>query len=269
VARYLKERNPNVRIVGADPKGSVIGPFFRTGTLPVGEPYQVEGIGNDKIPGNLDLGLVDEYVTVSDREAFVMARRLTREEGIFVGGSSGLIVHVAVAVAREADDPEALVVAMLCDWGEHYLTKLYDDEWMRSNGYLVVERRSVGELLGGKTSKAPSLVAVAPATSVRMALSSLTSHDVSQLPVMLDGECVGSLSEGELMARVLEDPATLDRTVEEIMDGPYPVVDDHLPLEQLTRLLARTNTAVLVRGANGIRGIVTRYDLVRSLAGGR
>jgi cystathionine beta-synthase len=216
----------------------------------------------------LDLDLVDDYVVVTDRESFLMARRLTREEGLFVGGSSGLIVHAALDLARKLDDPEALVVAMLCDWGEHYLTKLYDDEWMRSNGYLAVERRSVGELLGAKAPGAPGVVSVGPSTPVRMALSALTTHDVSQLPVILDGECVGSLSEGEIMARVIEDPRTLDLTVEQVMDPPFPVVEAHLPMEQLTHLLTRTNAAVLVRTANGITGILTRYDLVRTLTGG-
>jgi cystathionine beta-synthase len=267
VARYLKERNPAVRIVGVDPKGSVIAPFFHTGVLTEGEPYQVEGLGNDKIPDPLDLDLVDDYVTVTDGDAFVTARRLTREEGLFVGGSSGLIVHAALALAKDLDDPEALVVALLPDWGEHYLSKLYDDEWMRSNGYLAVERRSVAQLLDSKVLRGPALVSVNPNTSIRMALSSITTHDVSQLPVILDGECVGSVAEGELMARVIEDPGLLDRPVEEVMDPPFPVVDGFLPLERIAPLLTRENAAVLVRRGDAIEGIVTRYDLVQTLTG--
>jgi len=269
VARYLKERNPEVRIVGVDPRGSVLAPYFHTGELPVGEPYQVEGLGSDKIPGNLDLGVVDDYVTVTDKDAFRMARRLTREEGLFVGGSSGLIVHAALEVARTEDDPSALIVAMLCDWGEHYLTKLYDDEWMRSNGYLSEERRRVGELLRSKGRNTPALVAVAPGNPVRMALSSLAAHDVSQLPVMLEGTCVGSVAEGELMARVIEDPRVLELPVEEIMDAPFPIVDGGLPLEQITRLMNRGNAAVLVREEDRVAGIVTRFDVVRTLTGSR
>jgi cystathionine beta-synthase len=267
--RFLKEQNPGVQVVGVDPVGSVIGPFFRTGTMPEGAPYKVEGLGNDKIPGTLDLGVVDDYVTVTDAEAFRMARRLTREEGLFVGGSAGLIVHAAVALARDIDDPEAFVVAILCDWGEHYLTKQYDEEWMRENGFLERRSRSVHDLLGAKDRERglPSLLSVTPSTPVRMALSTLTTHEISQLPVLLDGECVGSVSEGDLMAEVIADPALLDRPVEGVMEAPFPVVDSHLSADEATRLLGRRTPAVLVRDGGQLQGIVTRYDVVRTLTG--
>lgn len=267
-SRYLKEQNAEVRVVGVDPKGSVLAPYFHTGEMPEGEPYQVEGLGNDKVPGALDLEAVDDYVTVRDRDAFLMARRLTREEGLFVGGSSGLLVHAAVELARELDDPEACVVTLLCDWGEHYLTKLYDDEWMRSNGYLVASRQTVGELLALKSAGPAELVSIAPSTPVRMALSAITTHDVSQLPVIIDGDCVGSVTEGELMGRVIEEPEVLELPVEEVMDAPFPVVEVHLPTDHLNRLLSRANPAVLVRRDGEIAGILTRYDVVRTLTGG-
>jgi cystathionine beta-synthase len=134
VGRYLKDRNPQVRIVGGDPVGSVLKGFSETGVKGESAPYKVEGIGQDKIPGTLDMKVVDEWRSVDDRSAFEMARRLTREEGLFVGGSSGLIAHVALEVAREVDDPDACVVLLLPDTGERYLSKLYNDEWMRENG---------------------------------------------------------------------------------------------------------------------------------------
>jgi cystathionine beta-synthase len=269
VARYLKERNPAVRVIGVDPVGSVIAHFFKTGEMLEGNPYKVEGLGNDKIPGALDLDLVDDYVTVSDGQSFRMARRLTREEGLFVGGSSGLIVHAAFEEARRLDAPDACLVAILPDWGEHYLTKLYDDDWMRENGFLErPRRRSVADLLSGKESGAPALLTVGTKTPVRQALSTMTTHDVSQLPVVRDGECVGSLSETELMGRVIEDPSLLGRPVDEVMEAPYPVVDGHLDADEATRLLSRRNAACLVRADGDLAGIVTRFDLVRTLTQG-
>ncbi len=133
--RFLKERNPAVQALAPDPEGSIVAPFFHTGALTEGAPYAVEGIGGDKIPGTLDLELVDDMVTVTDAEAFAMALRLTREEGLFVGGSAGLNVHLALQVARDLDDPDAFVVAVLCDTGDRYLSKLYDPTWMRERGF--------------------------------------------------------------------------------------------------------------------------------------
>lgn len=134
--RYLKGRNPEVRVVGGDPRGSIYAHYKRTGELIEGERYKVEGVGNDKIPGTLDIDVVDEFRTVDDGTAFRMARRITREEGMLAGGSTGLIVSVALEVAAEVDDPDACVVALFCDTGERYLSKLYDDAWMEENGFL-------------------------------------------------------------------------------------------------------------------------------------
>jgi cystathionine beta-synthase len=273
-ARYLKEQNPDVQAVGVDPRGSVIASFHREGVMHPGAPYAVEGLGNDKIPGTLDLAAVDHYVTVDDVDAFAMAMRLTREEGIFVGGSAGLNLHAAVELARELDDPDAFVVSILCDWGERYLTKLYDPEWMESNGFTPRERRRAGELLAQKGqgpndqgAKLPGLVSVQPTTPVRMALSALSTHDVSQLPVLRGGLSVGSVQEGELLTQVLEDPSILDAPVESVMGPPFPVIEEGLPVEDLTRLLGRGNPAVLVRRGDAIQGILTRYDVVKTFSG--
>ena len=267
VGRFLKERNPDVQIIGVDPVGSILKTFFDTGEMIEGEPYKVEGLGSDTIPGALDMSVTDRWVTVSDAEAFAMTRRLCREEGLFAGGSSGLLVHAAIEIAKEVNDPDAVIVTLLCDWGEHYLSKLYDDDWMRENGFLRRAHRSIHEMVLQKGADAQELVTVQPTTSVRVALSTITSFHVSQVPVILDGECVGSLTEAELMSTVIEDPELLDRPVESVMDAPFPVVDSHLDADEAARLLTRENPAVLVRADGELKGILTRYDVVRDLTG--
>src|SRR4029079_16918756 len=168
VGRYLKEKNPKVQIIVGDPQGSILAEYWRShGANKVeGTPYKVEGIGQDKIPGTLDMGVIDEFQTVSDKEAFAMARRLTREEGLFVGGSSGLITHVALNVARELNDPDAFVVTILCDTGERYLSKVYNDEWMRENQMLDTGKVTLMQVLGLKHTETPSVVSTTPGAPV-------------------------------------------------------------------------------------------------------
>src|SRR6185436_6953105 len=263
VGRYLKERNPGVRIVGGDPVGSILKAYWETGEKIDPAPYKVEGIGQDKIPGALDMSVVDEWRSVDDRASMTLARRLTREEGLFVGGSSGLVAHVALEVAREVDDPGACVVFMLCDTGERYLSKVYSDDWMRENRLLEPARVSAGDVLLGKAREAPpALISVAPETAVRQALSFITQNNVSQVPVVAEGDCVGHLAESTLMGMVLEDTKVLDQSVQHVMDAPLPVVDAHVDLPSVTRLLSK-NPAVLVRRDGKLHGIVTRYDVMR------
>jgi cystathionine beta-synthase len=263
--RYLKEQRSDVRIIAGDPPGSIFAHYHATGEKGEGAPYKVEGIGNDKLPSTLDFSLIDEFRTIGDRDALQMARRLTREEGLFVGGSAGVIVHLAVQVAHELDDPDALVVCILPDTGERYLSKVYNEEWMRENRMLEPERLTAVEMLSRKADGSSHLIAVERSTKVREALRLMTEHDISQLPVCEAGECVGSVPESLLMSRIIEDPGTLDHAVDGIMEPPFPVIDADLPMSRIGRLLTRQCPAVLVRTNGELGGIITRYDMVRYL----
>jgi cystathionine beta-synthase len=265
--RYLKERNPKVRVVAGDPVGSIYTEYASTHRKIEGHPYKVEGIGGDKIPTSLHFDVIDEWLTVSDRDAMLMARRLAREEGLLVGGSTGVNVVAALEVARRLDDPQGLVVTILCDTGERYLSKVYSDEWLRENQLLDGERHTVQRILAAKENGAPPIVQVAPRATVRQALNLMSTYNVSQLPVIDGTEGVGAVSEQALMARSIEDPQTLDRPVAELMDPPFPVVDPDYPVERLGALLSRETPAALVRREGKIAGIVTRYDLLHQLAG--
>lgn len=264
--RYLKEKNPAVRVIAGDPAGSIFAHYHRTHEKTEGAPYKVEGIGNDKLPSTLDFAVVDEYHTITDRDAFHMGRRLTREEGLFVGGSAGLIVSLAVKVAREYDDPNGLIVCVLPDTGERYLSKMYNEEWMRENRLLEPERLTAADMLARKDGGAPALISVAPHTPVREALRLVTDYDISQLPVCEGDTCVGAVPESALMARIIEDPAALDHAVDSIMEPAFPVIDGDLPMSGVGRLLTRQCPAVLVRDDGALVGIITRYDVVRYLA---
>jgi cystathionine beta-synthase len=265
--RYLKEKNPKVRVVAGDPVGSIYTEYAKSHVKGEGFPYKVEGIGGDKIPTSLHFDVIDEWITVSDAEAFRMARRLTREEGLFVGGSTGVNVVAALELAKRIDDPEALVVTILSDTGERYLSKLYDDAWMRENQMMESERVTAGTLLERHPSELPAIVSVAPSANVRQALNLMSTYGVSQIPVIDGKDCVGSLMEGPLMARALEEAKLLDRPVSEAMHAPFPVVDAGVPIDRLTTLLSKETPAALVRRDGQLVGIISRYDVLRQVAG--
>jgi cystathionine beta-synthase len=265
--RYLKEKNPAIKVVAGDPVGSIYTEYAKTHVKGQGFPYKVEGIGGDKIPTSLHFDVIDEWMYVSDADSFRTARRMTREEGIFLGGSGGLNVYTALEVARRLDDPNALVVTILADTGERYLSKLYDDNWMRDNQMLDAERVTAGQLLERHPSEVPPLVSVAPSANVRQALNLMSTYGVSQIPVIDGKDCVGSLSEGPVMAKALEDGKVLDRPVSDMMQGPFPVVDADVPLDRLSTLLSKETPAALVRRDGHLVGLVNRYDVLRQVAG--
>jgi cystathionine beta-synthase len=265
VGRYLREQNPDVSIIGADPVGSI----FSNDEV---KPYLVEGVGEDFWPETYDPSIVDRYVTVTDKDAFLWTRRLAEREGILAGGSCGLAVYAAYQVAREIDDPAAMVAVILPDGGRSYLSKVFNDAWMRQYGFL--ERDSelmVGDVLHRKHDEGeiPPLLTVATHAKVRDAVALLHEHRVSQLPVVSGHDAqtvVGSVSERGLLRHAMDDAALLGADIIEVMEAPFPAVSAEDGVREAVELLADRREALLVNMDGRAAGILTRADLLESLA---
>jgi cystathionine beta-synthase len=266
-AKFLKEKNPAVRVIGADPVGSILKHYKETGEMGEAHTYKIEGVGEDFIPGAMDFSVIDEVISCSDRDGLNLTRRLAREEAIFVGGSSGMATWVAIEVARRAK-PGDLVVVLLPDTGERYLSKVHNDEWMRDNHLLDPTVTHVSDLIGSRNRTLPALLSVDSGAPLRKALALVEQHNVSQVPVFRGNEVVGTLYDSEILKRVLADGAALDRPVDELMDASLPVVAVDAPVGDVTKLLAARNSAVLVRQNGSVVGILTRFDMLQFIAGG-
>jgi len=265
VGKYLKEKNPGVKIVGVDPKGSLLRDYFYTKKLPPAfSPYKVEGIGQDFVPGALHFEFIDEMIEVTDKESFLMARRMTREEGMFVGGSSGTAIAGTLKLAERLSEKD-VVVALLPDTGERYLSKIYNDDWMRENRFLIPEKITLRYVLQAKRG-VNQLISIDPVTTVRKALDLLSEHNVSQLPVIDNGQPVGSVEESELMSSVLGNPALFDAPVSSLMEAEFPVVHIEESINQAITLLSKKHPAVLVQDEGKIVGIVTRFDVIEYMS---
>lgn len=259
--RYLKEKNPNVRIVGADPYGSIFKTYKESGHLTDSAPYLVEGIGQDTIHENVHFKYIDEIINVTDRDSFNTARRLGREEGIFCGGSTGTLAAAALKVAENANEGD-VIVFIVCDTGERYLSKFLSDEWMKEKRLLGFERLTVGLLNEMKgTEKIPRLIHASSDHKVAEALQLMNAHGLSQIPIIDDGNSVGSLREGRLMAKLLNNRELLHTSVSEVMDAPFPVVNETVEAERATKYL-KHSPAILVEEYGRIVGIITRHDVI-------
>ena len=264
--RFLKEQNSKVQVIGADPVGSILKHYKETGQLSEAHPYKIEGVGEDFIPTATDFNVVDRVIQCNDRDGLNTARRLAREEAIFVGGSAGMAAWVALEVAKTLT-PNDLVVVLLPDTGERYLTKVHNDEWMRDNHLLDPATSTVRDVVTNKGRLVPRLLSVQAAEPLRKALHVVEQHNVSQVPVLKGAEVAGTLYDSEILKAVLEDSSALDRPAEKFMSDPLPVVAAEEPMESVTRLLAARNPAVLVRDGGVVVGILTRFDMLQFIAG--
>ena len=259
--RYLKEQNPHVKVIGADPYGSIFKTYKETGKLIEATPYLVEGIGQQTIPGNVHIKYIDDVINVTDRESFELSRQLGKLEGIFCGGSTGTNLAAALRVAKDLDE-NGLVVFIVCDTGEHYLSKHHSDEWMKEKRLLEPQKITAG-LINETKSDDPSgpLIYVSSNDAVSIALAKMGERGVTQLPVIDEGKSVGSLRENRLLGKILEDRDVMNLPVSKVMDPSFPIVDIDASLGEVKQEL-HGSPAVLVADYGRITGIITRHDIL-------
>jgi cystathionine beta-synthase len=259
--RFLKEKDPSIRIIGADPYGSIFKTFKETGKIVEATPYLVEGIGQEIVPPNVHIKYVDEVINVTDRESFEMSRMLGRLEGIFCGGSTGTNLAAALRVAGNLDE-NAIVVFIVCDTGEHYLSKHHSDEWLKEKRLLEPQKITAGLISGTKKPQAPkTLVSVTPVNTVAEALEKMDDLGLTQMPVLEEGRAVGSLRENRVLAKVVRNRDLLNSPVSEVMEAGFPTVDVDASSSEVARRL-QTSAAVLVEEYGRIIGIITRHDVL-------
>ncbi len=257
-ARYLKEKNPSIQVIGADPAGSIY-----SGDTP--RPYKVEGIGTDVYPENWDASVVDDVLRVDDRTSFQLTRALARDEGIFAGGSSGTALGAALEYARTRG-PDDVIVVLVPDGGRGYLSKVFNDTWLRENGFSEPPvEPTLADVLAFRRQIAPDIpavIGVAPETSIAEAIGNFHRYGISQLPVLEDGQVVGSLTENQLLRRLAAGEALNGQRVGEWQGPPLPTLPDTAPVREAYTLFAGGQTAVAVLNTDGLAGVISKSDLM-------
>src|SRR5216117_206050 len=261
VARFLKEKNPKIQVIGADPAGSIFAEMFKTGVKPQVQPYKTEGIGQDELPGNVDFSVIDDIYAVHDKDAFLLTRQLARIEGIFAGGSAGSALYAALKTAEKLTENDVVVI-VIPDSGTRYLSKIYNDNWMRENQFLEPRIKvSAGQVVHDKRPRAEKLVFVPLGITVEQAVNLMREHDISQVPVIEGGEVVGSISETRILDILVSDPTAKRKPVAEYMEKPFPVISENASIDEIAHNMDHQNPAVLVKQGTGF-DIITKSDLI-------
>ena len=259
--RYLKEKNPGIQVIGADPLGSIFKHYKETGEIIKGTPYLVEGIGQDCLPENVHFQYIDKIFNISDKDSFAAARRLTKEEGIFCGGSTGTIVHVALEISKSLSKDD-LVIFIVCDTGERYLSKMHSIEWLKQNRMLDPQIRTLRDISDIKKSRGyEEIVSVKESDKVKDALELITKTGYSNIPVLNGRQSVGSIRENKLLGRLVDKPTLYSSLISEVMEESLPILDAKTEIEEVKKYL-KDHSAILVSDFGLITDIITRYDLI-------
>ena len=262
-AMYLKEKNPNIKIWAIDVYGSLLTKYYNTGEIDMGEvhPYISEGFGEDFVPLNYDMTVIDHFEQVTDKDGAIMARRIAKEEGLFCGYSAGSCLQGLMQL-KNGLTKDDVVVCIFHDHGSRYVGKIYNDQWMMERGFLDV--KTFKDIVNGRRTK--HLVVLEKTNTVAEAVEQMKKYDIDQIPVMDNHEPIGAVSESGLFQKVFSNPEIRNATLESVLEPSYPLVDFDTPVERLGSLINKENGAVLAKDEKGEYHIVTKYDVIQSLA---
>jgi cystathionine beta-synthase len=259
--RFLKEKNPNIQVIGADPLGSIFKHYKETGEIIKGTPYLVEGIGQDCLPENVHFQYIDKIFNISDKDSFAAARRLTKEEGIFCGGSTGTIVNVTLEISKNLSKDD-VVVFIVCDTGERYLSKVHNEDWLKLNRMLDTEVRTLRDISDRKKSFGiEEIVSIKEDDKVKDVLELITKTGYTQIPVLKGKQSVGAIREGRLLSKLVDKPTLYNSLIKDVMEESFPILDAKTELADAKKIL-NENAAVLVSDFGLLTDIITRYDLI-------